>query len=227
MGGRHRKSSYDDSWRFQQDPQLTSSHAQKHAAQEYRRRRNSFNSSVAKAHVDRLVRNRKRKSSSSGESPIREPKHEKPLNEVTLSDLANGSPHNVAYVDPPNIDIIMVTCSNVSIENADIFKPLSDEEKEDLIQYCINLLFPDHCFYDYIHYENSILLSTAQIEDIHNVLLENVFCDEDLCYEIKDLCIEDFLECCFTNRVLSRILTQLRFEKQYHLSSRALILKVF
>ncbi len=122
MGGRHRKSSYDDSWRFQQDPQLTSSHAQKHAAQEYRRRRNSFNSSVAKAHVDRLVRNRKRKSSSSGESPIREPKHEKPLNEVTLSDLANGSPHNVAYVDPPNIDIIMVTCSNVSIENADIFK---------------------------------------------------------------------------------------------------------
>ena len=68
------------------------------------------------------MRNRKRKSSNSGESPIREPKHEKPLNEVTLSDLANGSPHNVAYVDPPNIDIIMVTCSNVSIENADIFK---------------------------------------------------------------------------------------------------------
>lgn len=66
---------------------------------------------------------------------------------------------------------------------------LSDEEKEDLIQYCINLLFPDHCFYDYIHYENSILLSSAQIEDIHNVLLENVFCDEDLCYEIKDLCM--------------------------------------
>ncbi|KAK8809826.1 hypothetical protein WA158_000769 [Blastocystis sp. Blastoise] len=228
MVGRRRRSSSIDNWRCQEDPIVNRNSTQKLAAQEYVRRKNSIHRVPNKSHVERLVHNRRRKVSIAHPtcSDIKKDiKDEDISSECVKQNECESSPKNVAYVDLPDIDLVIVSLGHFDIGSCDIFKPLVEEEKDELCRYMISILFPDNTFYNYFDQTKSIRLNQNQILDIYTVLLETVFSDEDLCYEIKDLCIEDFLECCFTTRTLSKLLTQLRFEKQYHLSSRALILK--